>query len=627
MGPAVTDCRSMRYIDDIELVRRRVATEDWAIRLLDNARAEAASWATRFSDSPARVSGWGHDYFCSACSSRLVFDLDKPHEHLCSACGRVNAEEKHHAVWVATYRGRLASALFGTALLYRLEGGDQNLRFVERALLFYADHYDEFAVHGGWVAKGKIMWQSLDEAVFAIGLLKTVELLGDAMAPATMDRLHRGLFRPLSLFVTGQPEHLLNIRLWIRSAVAIAGLVFDDRELETLGLEAEGGVRDLLAQAVTADGLWIEGSLHYHFYALNALTELCHFAAIHGRRDAAIDEAARRMYGVPLDLAYRDLSFPNPNDGWPDIGVATYLAQYELAQKLFPDSRTAGVLSRVLRDPSRRTPSTLLFVSPETLEGPERAGLQEGSLHLPAMNFVKLCRGELSVFFRYGFRTRAHAHFDRMALEIHGFSPDPSNVGYGSALHRQWYMTTLAHNTVVVDGRNQAAFHPGDCLDYDESRVRARASEVYTGVSFERELRIGEDLLEDRFLCESDEEHTYDWVFHGRGELETLGAWEPAEAGFPENGYQHLSAVRRAPELPEHGPPVALTWRHPDGRTLRLELDLRDVPAAQLFRFLSVDNPPTARREGVLVRARGRTAEFRATFTVRREAPGCSRGP
>jgi hypothetical protein len=605
----------MRYIDDIEQVRRRVATEAWATRLLDNARAEADSWATRFSDSPTRVSGWGHDYFCPSCSSRLVFDLDKPHEHVCSACGRVNAEEKHHAVWVATYRGRLAAALFSTALLYSLEGGEQHLRFVERALLFYADRYDEFAVHGGWVAKGRIMWQSLDEAVFAISLLKTVELLGDAMGPATMDRLHRGLFQPLALFVAGQPEHLLNIRLWIRSAVTIAGLVFGDRELETLGMDGAGGVRDLLAQAVTADHLWIEGSLHYHFYALNALTELCHFAAIHGRRQPAIDAIARGMYRVPLDLAYRDLS--NPNDGWPDIGVPTYLVQYELSQKLFPEPQCAGVLTRILRDPSRRTLSTLLFVPPATVEGADQADLHERSLHLPAMNFVKLCSGKLSVFFRYGFRTRAHAHFDRMALEIHGFSPDPSNVGYGSALHGTWYMTTVAHNTVVVDGRNQATFHPGECLQFDESQVRARASEVYPGVSFERELRLAEDGLQDRFRCESREEHTYDWLFHGRGALETTAVWEPTEIGFSENGYQHLSEVRRANAIPEHDAPALFTWRLPHGRELRLDIDLGEVPAAEIYRFQSIDNPPTARRAGLLVRAHGRVAEFRATFAVR----------
>ena len=40
-----------------------------------------------FCDSPAKLSRWGHHYFCDDDGGRLIFDLNSPHSHRCEICG------------------------------------------------------------------------------------------------------------------------------------------------------------------------------------------------------------------------------------------------------------------------------------------------------------------------------------------------------------------------------------------------------------------------------------------------------------------------------------------------------------------------------------------------------------
>ena len=42
-----------------------------------------------FCDSPAKLSRWGHHYFCDDDGGRLIFDLNSPHSHRCEICGKV----------------------------------------------------------------------------------------------------------------------------------------------------------------------------------------------------------------------------------------------------------------------------------------------------------------------------------------------------------------------------------------------------------------------------------------------------------------------------------------------------------------------------------------------------------
>ena len=75
-----------------------------------------------FSDSPEKLSRWGHHYFCDDDGGRLIFDLNSPKEHRCVVCGKVYRDETQNGVWITFYRNRAVVMTLVSALIYKATG-------------------------------------------------------------------------------------------------------------------------------------------------------------------------------------------------------------------------------------------------------------------------------------------------------------------------------------------------------------------------------------------------------------------------------------------------------------------------------------------------------------------------
>ena len=195
---------------------------------------------------------------------------------------------------------------------------------------------------------------------------------------------------------------------------------------------------------------------------------------------------------------------------------------------------------------------------------------------------------------------------------------------------------SLGQNVVVADARDQLpavgtllAWNPRE--DYQVAVSRAAA---YPGVSHTRGVALTEGLVLVLDRIESEEDHTYDFVYHNFGKLTPGEGWggTPEERPLAQTAlYDKVVDLKR---LAGTGP-VQLTWDLSDESAARsktngpMALVLRQlpVPGGELYTCLTGLNNPNTHEcpsavPSLLHRVKGKSAEF---ATVLEPCRGASR--
>lgn len=590
--------------------------------LMERLRADVDWFGRNFRDDPTALSGWGHHYFCDEDGALLQYDRTSPEAHRCPQCGKVFTGRAYCEAWRYMYRYEAVQSAYEAAALYRVTGDARYGRHVETILGYYADHYDEFVPHGEASGLGRITPQMLDEAVFLVRAVCAIQLARPVLDPAFVQRVGWELLLPAARFVGPQKKIIHNISCWINACLMGVGLVCGKDDLVQDALYGPTGFAEQVRQGVTADRFWFEGSLHYNFYTIEALLHTMLFAEQYG---AALPEDAKRivyeMMLAPCRLAFRDMTLPNPNDGWPGIGLRTYSYLYELAAFLFADPVLADAAQRIR---TAETPQAGLPMGGPLTQGavpleqllygtgvlPQDGGLFGGSCNFPASNYAMLRSDKVEVFLKYGHRSPSHAHPDKMNLEVHAFgrpvSTDPSNCGYAAPLCGAYYRRTHAHNTVELDGADHPTTDPGICESWEPGNlIQVRTPEAYPGVEFARQVCLTEDGFTDVFEVTGAEEHGTEWFFHVQGELCAPLAGEPA----PDCARPGIFDPMRLP-----AGKVTLCWQMGPVRGYQnLWADGAEIVTAR-----SAGTPGGPRRSVVMLRTRGKNACFRQEWRFER---------
>ena len=145
---------------------------------------------------------------------------------------------------------------------------------------------------------------------------------------------------------------------------------------------------------------------------------------------------------------------------------------------------------------------------------------------------------------KYGPHGGGHGHPDKLSFVLynHGrvIAPDPGTALYGAAVQEEWYRTTLAHNTLVVDETSQAPAE-GKCIAFSADAptpyVAAEAGPIYKGVRFIRTaVSLPEDVVLFLDLVQCDRPRCLDLAYHQTGQWTSpLGGapWDaPRKAGY-----------------------------------------------------------------------------------------------
>lgn len=594
--------------------------------MIDALRAEIEEFEQNFHDDPRFLSAWGHEYFCAQDGAPLLFNFAQPHLHKCSICGKEYTGFIPDGCHVTMVRNLAAVTAIQCAMLYTVDNEKKYLALLQKIIGFYADNYARFAPHAkekitmdltadvGGV--GKIMPQGLNESILLIRMLTAMEIVKEHLNTDFIAKAEQLLFTPAIEMLRPQKMHIHNIPCWINSMIGMAGLFFNRQAWIDEALTLPFNIHEQVAQGVTQAGFWYEGSIHYNFFALEGIMNLLVFCKQYRQEmPAATLDKIQGMLFAAYGYAFDNFSFPNPSDGWPNIGLKTYSYVYYMGAAVFGEPILA-LLQEIENSPLPRQrlplsepyyyqnhiPLERILYAPqtniETMPLREKAP-QRTSCNFESYNSAILRNPYFNVFFKYGHQTKSHAHPDKMNIEVlvqgQPFTRDLSNSGYSSRLCNEWHRRNAAHSTCIVNGIESNIDSPGRLLAYTPLSVQATA-QAQPGVQFTRKLVLDGTTLLDNFFVECAQQSSIDWLYHFEQPID-LSAYEQKDAPLTDYPYL-LSCVRLAAEgrlaFSAHIAQVEIIL--PQGT---------EVYAAQ-----SPANPANHMRTTLLLRQQANTAQF-----------------
>lgn len=511
----------------------------------------ANGWLKKPIELPPRGGQWFHWYACKQDGGNL--DTVSPTEHKCRVCGRVYSGWPYDDVVLMRTHSGLGNAIRDLGLAHRLTGEKKYADKAGEILLAYADKYTSYPLHdingkertGG----GHVGPQTLDEAVWLIGVCQGADLVWDRLTAAQQERIESGLLRPAADTIRRHKMGIHNIQCWKNSAVGLVGLLLGDTELIADAVDSKHGFRQQIAQGINDDGQWYEGAWGYHFYTVNAMAPLVEAGercglGLYAYRSQG--KSYRNLFEGPLNLAMPNRELPAFNDS-SQVSLAGSANVFELALTHYGDPQFADLLRSV-----KRTSLEALLYGVEPL--PESQVQESVSHNYPAAGYAVLQQGQgrdaTWLCLKYGPHGGGHGHPDKLNFILYsrgkvlGF--DPGTGKYGVPLHAGWQKTTVAHNTLTVDESNQKAA-TGRCLEFvsqpDHIAALADAGPIYDGVTYRRAVAVlGSDVVLVLDLVRATKEHTFDLAYHN------TGVWASPPSGQAETmpdkpGYRYLEGM------------------------------------------------------------------------------------
>jgi len=494
---------------------------------------------------PQKSGDWIFYYACP--DDDAFLSAETPEKHVCPRCGKVYTDERTQAAYRTQLNDRLNRDCHALALAYGLTGDAKYARSVRDAMLEMARLYPTFERHDRWGRKGPLAgiggWryaQLLDEAVALIELSKAYDMIAGSLTADERAKIEQQLLGFVARNIQ-QFQHFAgdknNHRTWFNAAYANVAVAVGDEELLNDAITAQGGLLWQLDNSITADGIWYEGTMAYHFYALQAVQDTLD-AARRAGWTFADDVRLKSLWLGPMQLTYPNGAFPVINDSDPG-NLKDRQIFYRWALDYFQDQRFAGLAGA----------------------GQEQAA-PLGSADLAGIGLGVLRRqnggNPLCAMIDYGIHGGGHGHPDKLSIVLFGLGQelvlDNGRISYSVPEYRTWCRTTAAHNTVAIDGKDQRE-DTGRMLFFTEtpkySAALAASDGAYPGYALRRFLVLADDLLVDVFAVRGEQKASLDWFLHGRGAPSAdIAMAERAEPLGTENGYQHLKELKQGAGAP-----------------------------------------------------------------------------
>lgn len=541
--------------DDIKRIQARVQKNPALLKNLRNKTEFFFQYGVKV--PVGTQSTWIMHFVCPVDSAKLHYDYASEHEYVCPVCGRTYSGEPYSGAWWRYTVEKVVDNSIVCALIWLITGEEKYKEIACEVLDRYAENYSTYELHGGIIYNnpGKINSQTLCEALTIRSLATTYDLIADAMPEAWKEKIINNLLLPSAQVLCEQRmDQIHNHEVVIDSAMCIVGMVTNNEQLIEKGLNSKYGLRYQLEHGVLDDGLWFEGTVHYHYFMLWACMMFEKFACNtpYSLRHLGIYE---KMYSMPLGLMKPDFHMPCLGDGNGN-GMFEELAEhYEFPYRMLHTEDMARLLQKVYSVKARDGMEALVYGVDE-IEDVEPLKLR--NYHDNEASGLTTFHGahEQFLLFKHGKFGGEHDHYDRLGIAYavgdNDIIPDFGTVGYNAPHHYPYFKNTFTHNTVCINGVNQAPADGhtlvyearehemlvesyvdwlGAAPDLDSLIIKQWDEEAYRGIRMNRVLLARDEYIVEAFLVRNAKDKTVDWLLHPRGSFVMPQHTTPAVVG------------------------------------------------------------------------------------------------
>ncbi len=493
--------------------------------------------------------------------------------------------------------------MYNCGVAWQLTGNKEYALKVKEILMAYAELYPTLGYHGLGLSgtPGRLFWQTLNESVWLVHTSQAYDCIWDTLTKKERKYLETTLFRPYADFVMHVTEDncanqrmfntLNNHATWANTAVGMIAMVMGDRELLEKALygtdlSGERGFIRQLDVLISPDGYFNEGA----YYQRYAIWPFVMFAQCldHNRPDLGIfsyrDGIILKAVDTLLQMAY-DGVFMRFNDALEKGYTAQELiSAVDIA---YNANKADKQLLSVARDYQHKVVVTDAgYAVAKAIRDGEAEPLKLRSCVLRdggdgtrgAVAVLRPAREDLdaAILFKATSHGLSHGHYDRLNFAYYDsgnevvtdygasrfLNIEAKYKGHYTRENKTYAQSTIAHNTLVADCRNQFGgkmavaeeSHPeitGSALGGSVQMVSAREDKAYPGIVMERFLFYAEvpflqyPLIMDLLRATSGSPHTYDYPVHYNGHMISLSvpytrAMDTMHALGTSDGYQHL---------------------------------------------------------------------------------------
>ncbi len=470
---------------------------------------------------------------------------------MCPVDGEVFTGEPYCGAWWMAAVSKTLNGAYDLAVLYMITGDEKYLNRVHDILIGYAEKMPSYEVHGDipYNKPGRIAAQVLTDSGLLIPLVQAYDITKDTFTKEEQELIENDLFLiGADHLMTHFTDQIHNHEAWIGAAIGMIGVALENDELVNFAFERKYGLKYQLDNAVHEDGMWFEGTIGYHFYAISAFLcfeKFARYTKYSLFADKKYGAVLKKMLELPLKFVDGDGIFPSINDGGKAVG--THLGEkrksYEYAYSYFKSEKLLKCITMGLKEGDRINLEALLY-GEETFPNPPKHEIKNYGGNVFGSIGIVHGSDKRSLVFKASPYGGEHDHYDRLGIGFYAFGKDVcADLGtcrYGAPLHYGYYKNTASHNTVCINGDNMpagkilyskfeengkeavfdgaVAWKDGVSDMPDSFVIKQWCDESYEGATMKRRIYWFDKYFADVFSVESDNELNKDWTLHIHGE-------------------------------------------------------------------------------------------------------------